>query len=579
MRAGPIVHGALLAAALAAAYQTWTRDEAVESHIGDHLVWSLDGAKLEAIVYESEKKSVRLEVRGEGDESYLWGTVTRRREVPAEVPAEVAAASPDAGIATDSAVLGDAGVAFDAGAAASEADAAAAEIVSTTREFPVGEDGEKLFAEVAELHALRDLGTLSGQQREEYGLESSSETLTAVFPGDQKRSLVLGKAVYDGSARYVLESDSGKAYVLSDEVLRPIDNAETALGLRELHSFAGDEVDSIVVQTEKGDKTLRRAEAAEGEEGEETEEDGNQWVVAGGSGTPDVALSGFIERVQNLKPTEYDASLEEDDLSRIATLVYRGADKKLGSLTLYRQLPAAQRPADAELGGARTQYWVKSERTHAFGKVSRIAAERVDIDLVDLFGIAPGPDTPDEAPPEVAPGIDPRGGRPPWQPRNRHARRRSGSGPPARHARRRSRRRAPARHARRRSRRRAPARHARRRSGSGAPARHARRGRATRRRDRPRTRSPARPRLCPRGPSPARWRPPPRERTTPPSQNRLARRKNLRRPRRGFPRLGPAPATSPETAASPGRATTPFSRSLPNSATPGRRRRWCAARP
>jgi hypothetical protein len=111
-------------------------------------------------------------------------------------------------------------------------------MVTSTREFPVGKEGRDVVASLSHLRALKDLGKLSDQQKEEYGLTDSKENLTVFFKGGKQRSLIVGERVFGGSDRYVLQADSGKGYVLShSEILRHIDGAETSLGLKDLHRF------------------------------------------------------------------------------------------------------------------------------------------------------------------------------------------------------------------------------------------------------------------------------------------------------------------------------------------------------
>ena len=93
MRIGPIAHGALLVAALGFAYQTWTRDKSEAPKVGTDTVWNEALADFEAFAYDGENKSVRVERRGEGSDTYYWGQVTRtetkkKKRVPVKGPAD-----------------------------------------------------------------------------------------------------------------------------------------------------------------------------------------------------------------------------------------------------------------------------------------------------------------------------------------------------------------------------------------------------------------------------------------------------------------------------------------------------------
>src|SRR5262249_15999942 len=106
MRPGPIVHGALLAAALGFAWQTWTREREAAPSLATLTIWPTAGT-VEKVALHGTLRDVAVE-RRPGD--YYWASVTKRTPRPA--------ASPDAGVS----VL---------------------ETPPTTTEFPVGDEGEK----------------------------------------------------------------------------------------------------------------------------------------------------------------------------------------------------------------------------------------------------------------------------------------------------------------------------------------------------------------------------------------------------------------------------------------------------
>jgi hypothetical protein len=91
MRVGPIAHGALLVAALVFAYQTWTRDKTEAPKVGSVTVWQESMDDFVSFAFDGENKSVRVERRKDGDQSYYWGKVTRTEKkakprVPVKAP-------------------------------------------------------------------------------------------------------------------------------------------------------------------------------------------------------------------------------------------------------------------------------------------------------------------------------------------------------------------------------------------------------------------------------------------------------------------------------------------------------------
>ena len=314
---------------------------------------------------------------------------------PVDTPAEGGMDTPDSSAATP------------AGGAEPEE-----EMVTTTREFPIGKGGRELIQSLAHLHAMRDLGKLSDQQKEEYGLTDSKENLTVFFKGGKQYSLIIGERVFGGSDRYVLNADTGKGYVLShSEILRHIDGAETSLGLKDLHKFQEDAEDdkptkvpvepnaprpkkdrypgvqSILIEGGSNSRELVRADTTD-PKGEKT----LGWAGKDKAGQPDLSLSNFLSQVDRLKPTEYDPSLDESTLEKVLTVKYRsGGSKVVGQFDLFKKnvvTPEITPPDGGEEKKPedKVEYYVKTDLTRIPGKVSRMAAERVEQDIPQLFG-------------------------------------------------------------------------------------------------------------------------------------------------------------------------------------------------
>jgi hypothetical protein len=504
MKVGVIAHGALLAASLGFAYQTWTREKTEEPKAGTVTVWNKSVADFEAFAFDGENKSIRVEKRKDDQGDYYWGQVTRQKKAPKpkspvkgepEKPADdehghgglpkgvpgmpgahglpprpgmppapgapapgksttpASPAKPAAPAPGKPAAPAPARPAAPAGGAPAKAPQsphysqptppggggdehgedgpidtpdddgggssmapAADETVTTTREFPIGSDGVKLIEQLAHLRALRDLGKLSDQQKEEYELTDSKENLTVFFAGGEQHSLLVGGRVFGGSDRYVLDTDSGKGYVLSNsEIMRHVDSAETSLGLKVLHAFQEDleepaapldpkapkpkkdvfaPVGKIQVEAPSGTRELVRAQSTDPKGGVVT-----GWTAADKPGPPDLTFANFLTQVDRLKPTEYDPSLAPATLTKVLTLRYSkpgGGD--LGTFELYKkenvspEVTPAVGPEDKEEDKKEgVEYYVHTELTRVLGKVSKMAAERVEGDVPQLFGAAPAP--------------------------------------------------------------------------------------------------------------------------------------------------------------------------------------------
>ncbi len=374
MKLGPVVHGGLLVVALVFAYQTSTRKKDSLPKRGTHAVWKL-GA-LSAVVLESEKKRVRIEKREDENGTYYWGEVTRTRKPP-PTPKGV---GPDMD---------------DAGPTSNEPKE---ETTVTSREFPVGRAGEELMLQYQTLMALRALGPIASDDLERYNLHEKTLNLTAIEGGKGEHSLLLaGEKIYGGTDRYAYEVNGGNGYVISGKLVQPLESAESSLGIRKVHSYADSKVTSIAITTTAGDKVLVKRWVQD--------EDGKHvvWEYEETPGTSEASLASFIERVAKLKPTRYEPTLEPSSLVHISTMRYRDASgTSLGYLELYRQPVSAQELPKRPGARQQTQYFIKTERTRVLGKVGRLDADRVDQDLVELFGIAPPPPSPEPEPVEPA---------------------------------------------------------------------------------------------------------------------------------------------------------------------------------
>jgi hypothetical protein len=499
MRVGPVAHGALTVLALGFAYQTWTREKSEPPKAGEVTVWNEPVGDFESFAYDGESKSIKVEKRSEGKETFYWGSVTTSKKTPkpkvpvkgdepekdvkdgehggmpgmppgmppgmmkpggkpgekappppkpgekatpapakpgekatpapakpapstptkpatATPPAKKPATSPhhlqapedEGGMDTPE----DEGGMDSLDQGGTSTPPAEEEMVTTTREFPIGKNGRDLIGSLAHLRALRDLGKLSDQQKEEYGLTDSKENLTVFFKGGKQYSLIVGERVFGGSDRYVLQSDTGKGYVLSHaEILRHIDGAETSLGIKDLHRFQEDAEDetsktppepgqprpakdrypgvqSILVESGSNSKELVRADTTD-PKGVKT----LGWASKDKGGQADLSISNFLSQVDRLKPTEYDPAIDESSLEKVLTIKYRSSGGKvIGQFELFKktQVTPEIKPPEGEskdkAADSKVEYYVKTDLTRIPGKASKMAAERVEQDIPQLFG-------------------------------------------------------------------------------------------------------------------------------------------------------------------------------------------------
>ncbi len=341
---GPAFHGVLLIVALGVGYQTWTRDKSAKM-ISVHVsVWKVLQADIQGIKHESPLKAVSLERR----QGYWWAKSTR-------FPPKKA--TPDAGPA----------MLEDEEMPAADSKPLAKE---TVREFPVGDEGQKLFERISSLMALRDLGVPDDKQRGDYGLSDSKDKLTIKLESGA-RELQIGSRVYGGNDRYVLEPQSGHVYVVEGDVVAPLETAESTLRESKLHGFKDEEVTNASIKNGAKERLLVRPSLAKA-----SSDIG--WADPSQLDVKDTMLTSVMGRIGSLVPVEYRSDLTEAELTLVAHISYVGKSGALGELDLYKQ------PAKAE--GGEVEYFLKTERTHVLATVRKLEGDRIEQDLIQLLG-------------------------------------------------------------------------------------------------------------------------------------------------------------------------------------------------
>ena len=319
-----LVHLGLLAVAAVFAVLVWTRDKKPKALAqGDVTVWSGRPADVERITYEGKGKKASLEVKKDAAGSYLVGTF----EKPATAP------------------RGDAG-----------ADAAAP---STTVNIVSVGAGGKLLEALAPLKALRALGKIADDRAAEFGLAEPDGKLVVTLKG-APRTLVVGGPTPGGADRYVKDEGSGEVYALKGDVVRDLESADQRLMERDLHEWKDADVASAKITA--GGKT--RAVVRGGAEGKKF------WADPTAADKNDETVGNWMTKLDRLKPTEYAPSPPEGR-EVVVRVDYSDAGRPLGFIEV------------AKVAGAsgKSDWYVMSERTRSWGKVTATTAEQVDQDV------------------------------------------------------------------------------------------------------------------------------------------------------------------------------------------------------
>lgn len=307
------VHGALFVVAVIGALLTWTRDTTSEADEGRPLVWERDTTDVVSVHYRAPEMDVRIQRRTDDAGSFLWGIEIEGAE------------------STD------------------------------TLEYPVGAPGTTLVGRLANLRVIRDLGRLSPEMVEVFGLDDATETVEVEFV-DERRLLAVGDSAFGGQDRYALEPATGAGYVIAADITRPLSIGEGALRERWLHRFMDDEVATVRIAVPGGGAR----EMARTEDGEWTAVDGD---------IPDPAFANFMQRVDQLAIGGYGAEpgpLSTQSLLRVDYL--DAAGEQLGFVEIFHDDLAEQDP-----------YFIRSETTRIVAFAVTSLAERVREGLGEVF--------------------------------------------------------------------------------------------------------------------------------------------------------------------------------------------------
>jgi hypothetical protein len=323
------VHLALLAIATCVAGALWTRDKEPKALVSaDVSVWSGRADDVERIGYETKTRKVALEAKKDAAGRYFVGTIER----------DAPSGGPDAG-------------------------APPGAPRSTQALLSVGAAG-KLAELVAPLKAFRAVGRVEGDRAAEFGLAEPEGTLTVVVRGAEKKLLV-GGPTPGGADRYAREPSTGEVYVIKGDIVRDLDAADARLVERDLHEWKDAEVTAAKLVAGGKSRELVRG-GAEGK---------RFWADAAAADKNDETLGNYMTKLDRVRPNEYPAAAPTgtQDVVRVE---YRGAGGPLGWVELVKASPA---------GGGKAEYFLRSERTRSFARVTASLAEQVEQDLAGVL--------------------------------------------------------------------------------------------------------------------------------------------------------------------------------------------------
>jgi hypothetical protein len=340
---GALVHLGVLAISVIAAAGLWTREKEPKAlAAGDVVVWSARAGDVEKIGYEGKTKKVSVESKKDAQGRYFVGTLEREATPPHHAAGHDGAAS---------------GPKPRAGEAGADAGAPPPAPGKTTIGFVSVGPGDKLAESLAPLKALRALGKIGGDRAGEFGLAEPEATVTVTI-GGAERKLAIGAATPGGGDRYVREAASGEVYVIKGDPIRNLESADSMLLERELHEWKDTEVTRARVEAAGKARDLVRS-------GPESK---RFWADAASPDNNDETLGNWMSKLDRLRPTEFtlDGPAAKDTVLKVE---YVGK-KPLGFVEVVKVT-----------GGEKPTYYLRTERTRLFGKVTGSLAEQLEQDL------------------------------------------------------------------------------------------------------------------------------------------------------------------------------------------------------
>lgn len=344
-----LLHVAALAVSSALALSVWLRDEdASQPKAAEVEVWSGRSDAVEAVIYESSTRKVRLEPRK--DEIGRWYVAhfekTEEQTDAAERPPHPVPLPSASGTT-----------------AGTPSPAPATPPKRTSQTFVGVKEADELVKRLAPLLAIRSVGKFDPKRAADFGLEKPEGTLR-VKVGGKEHVLTIGEQTPGGGERYAKYGTTGEVFAIPSDLTQGLAFADTRLMERELHAFPPEDVMTITLH--KGGKTRSFARVTGKQDA---------WADAATPAKADETISNFLTKLERVRVTDYvekpaPAPKPENLVVRVE---YGGKSKSLGYLELYR------------LPGEKAEYLAKSEYSRWHAKVVASAAEQVDRDLATLL--------------------------------------------------------------------------------------------------------------------------------------------------------------------------------------------------
>lgn len=317
--------GALLALGLFFSYRIWTEEASPSLSSGSFSIWRREVSQIDSVTYSHRWGHTRIERRADpewGD--YFWG-------VAEGVSSDTTDFIPSPG-------------------------------------FLVGVEGGNIIRSLANLNAVREFGTLTDEQRVEYGFVADSTATLIVYFSDGPREVTIGGASFGSNDRYALEAGSDRAFILNNQLFSLMESGARFLQERRLHVYSPEDVRTVNLTSPTGELSFVRTAGDFGAE---------SWSLASEPGSVNPAVTNFMKSYNSLWYNDISNVAQRDLIESIARADYFGGDgRQLGYLELFRW----------EGPGGTPVYYIETEVTREPVEVPFMdTAQSVEAELPNLY--------------------------------------------------------------------------------------------------------------------------------------------------------------------------------------------------
>ena len=365
------IHGALLVAALVAAWASWKADDTPAEKPGEVAIWDLGrAATITKVAYVAEGRSVVLEQRGAGETGHIWATTQREKKARKEKKDEPAASQPTSQPATPAADAGPSAAA-DAGPKAEPEPEPEAPPEIDEKQFRANKKATEVFASLIRPVAKRALGSLDAAQIEEVQLKEPEATIEITASSGATKHLEVGMLAYGGGLRYVRDPDAGVTYVVEAKLVDDLKWGDSRLVERDLHAFKLKDLTAFAIKAGERSREFARTGDADASK--------PQWrAPETPEGEVDETAATWLGKLWRLRADRYvkdgeDVTKQGETTNaevKVLRIDFQAKDGQSGHLELSRYGE-----------GKDAKFYGRTEHTQSLVNVSRYQADEVEKDL------------------------------------------------------------------------------------------------------------------------------------------------------------------------------------------------------